>query len=200
LTPTVTPQADPIYVIYAASSTTASNSVGDLASFTATSANGPLFRKYTSGTAATISFEDFIKGRLTTANGGTLAGSSNDRVGIHTENICSSNYLALGNAAKNWALTYVAGAGQASTGSSIKCLIAFPSPSGSPTPDNYIETGETDPANNQIGIKIFTTYNNSGTAVPVTLNGKSYKLLSFDAATAYPAGTIQDFTIYSCVT
>ena len=169
-----------------------------MAIFTATSANGPTFRKYTSGTPATISFEDFLKGRLTTANGGTLAGSVNDRVIIHTENICSSNYLALGNAAKNWALTYVAGAGQVSTGSSIKCLIAFPSPAGSGTPDNYIETGDTDPVNNQIGVKIFTTYNN-GTAIPIALNGNSYKLLSFDAASAYPAGATQDFTIYSCV-
>jgi hypothetical protein len=147
--------------------------------------------------AATISFEDFLKGRLTTANGGTLAGVSNDRVTIHTDvNICSSNYLALGNAAKNWALTYAAGAGQVSTGASIKCLIAFPT--GSSTPNNYIDTGDSDPANNQIGVKIFTTWNNSGTAVSITLNGNSYKLLSFDAATSYPAGTIQDFTIYSC--
>ena len=181
-----------------AGASTATNSVGDVAIYTATSTNGPTFRRYTGGVASTISFEDFLKGRLTSANGGTLAGPVNDRVTIHTENICSSNYLALGNAAKNWALTYVAGAGQVTDGNVIKCLIAFPSPSGSFTPDNYIETGETDPANNQIGVKIFTTYNNSG-AVAITMNGKSYKLLSFNAAVSYPVNTTQDFTIYSCV-
>jgi hypothetical protein len=168
-----------------------------VAIFNPTSTNGPTFRKYTAVVASTISFEDFLKGRLTSANGGTLAGSINDRATIHAENICFSNYLNLGNAAKNWALTYVAGAGQVTTGNVIKCLIAFPSPNGSFAPDNYIETGETDPANNNIGVKIFTTYNNSG-AIPITFNGKSYKLLSFDAATSYPVGTIQDFTIYSC--